>query len=201
MSEQDKWTKHAEFMNALRRGRSRRSRRPSATEPEGAVAFRDRAFHDLRGAPRPEIASTSLSILGASWPNATVPVGAARRVGSGDVHRVLSRERDPVRVAVALLGKRAGGVHAQAKQRHGAGCDRDYPPPQRRRLSWQPPREESTDRTSWLARGLPSPASGVYVSCLRRKLEAAGEPRLLHNVGGRRLCAPGGLVRLSRAPP
>jgi hypothetical protein len=40
-------------------------------------------------------------------------------------------------------------------------------------------------RTSWLARGLVSPASGVDVSCLRRKLEAAGEPRLLHNVGGR----------------
>jgi hypothetical protein len=128
-------------------------------------------------------------------------VGAARRVGSGDVHRVPSREGDPARVAVALLGNWAGGVHAQAQQRHGAGCDRDYPLPHRRRLSWQPPRERVDGRTSWLARGLVSPASGVDVSCLRRKLEAAGEPRLLHNVGGPRPCAPGGLVRLSWAPP
>ena len=112
-------------------------------------------------------------------------VGAARRVGSGDVHRGLSREGDPARVAVALLGNWAGGVHAQAQQPHGAGCDRDYPLPQRRRLSWQPPRKRVDGRTSWLARGLVSPASGVYVSCLRRKLEAAGEPRLRHNVGGR----------------
>jgi hypothetical protein len=146
---------------------------------------RDRAFHDLRGALRPEIASTSLSFLGASWPNATVPVGAARRVGSGDVHRVLSREGDPARVVVALLGNWAGGVHAQAQQRHGAGCDRDSPLPHRRRRCWQPPRESVDGRTSWLARGLVSRASGVDVSCLCRKLEAAGEPRLRHNVGGR----------------